>query len=77
MNYFLVEDDWITSLSRQLTDDSDETRLTVMLVLTAPATIQWSPNSAGMSELIPRDGPAPAVHTRKRVCLASRFNGAQ
>ena len=35
MNYFLVEDDWITSRSAVVTDDSDETRL-ICADLTSP-----------------------------------------
>lgn len=47
MNYFLVED---ISLTPAMERDSDETRLSVVLVPIPPEIIQWSLKSEGTSE---------------------------
>jgi hypothetical protein len=73
MNYFLVEDDCISS---RWNDDSAETRLIVMPILTSPAIFNGL-KVEGRQSSYSKQTFGNAVHTRKRVCLVLLLNGAQ
>ena len=77
MNYYLVEDDWITSLTPAMGTMTPMKRIYCNAEPDLFSNHSMPNNLRDVRINSSRQPSGNAVHTRKRMCLVPHFNGAQ